>query len=126
MSYIVLKCATTKSLRHHAPNILSFCEIFHHFLHLEELLEKLVHFLHGSPAPRGDAFTPRTVDNRRMLPLFNRHRQDDGLNIFHLFLVNIVDVAQLVRSRNHRQHLAQRTHFFDFLKLAVKIFEREL
>src|SRR4051812_39844948 len=53
----------------------------HELLHLLELRQQGVDFLHGAPGAFGDPEPPLPVDDVRVGPLLGRHREHDGLDV---------------------------------------------
>src|SRR6476659_7636737 len=72
--------------RLHAPQQLLWVghlalrELGHQLAHLPELLDELVHGLHGRPGASGDSLAPGAVDQIRPRALGGRHREDARLD----------------------------------------------
>src|SRR6056297_2209716 len=67
----------------------ALAELLHHLLHLGMLLQDPVDLLDLDAGPAGDPALAGTVDNRRMAPLFRRHRVDDRSLLAHLALAHL-------------------------------------
>src|SRR5690349_20793823 len=68
-------------LHAHAPGL---SHALHYLLHLLELRQQRIHFLHRAPAALGDPEPPLAVDDVGVGALLRRHRQHDGFHVLEL------------------------------------------
>src|SRR5262249_25564605 len=67
----------SKHIRAELSSPLPRCSLFHHFLHLPELLQQPVHFRDRPAGSLRDPRPARAVHDLRLLPLVERHREHD-------------------------------------------------
>src|SRR5919201_4342039 len=99
----------------------------HELLHLDELLQQLVHVLNGRAAPPRDAAAARAADDRRVDAFGSRHRRDDRLDLRQLaFGLRLRDLLRhLLHPRDQREQLRQRPELPHLLQLREEVVERE-
>src|SRR5947209_4164059 len=98
----------------------------HHLAHLLELLDQLLDRLDvGSRAP-SDPQPARAVDQLGMPPLLRRHRQDDGLDLVELPLVDLDPPQLLAHPRDHPEQRLERAEAPDLPQLVQEVVEPEL
>ena len=102
-------------------------QLLGHLLHGLELLEQLVDLLDRKAAAGCDALLAGKVDDGGVVPLLRGHRLDDGFGVRHLLFVDLrTGEGFCIHARQHAEHLFHRAHVLHFLKLVVKIGQRQL
>src|SRR5947209_13190954 len=106
----------------HAP----LRDLPHHLAHLLELLDQLLDGLHVGPGPLSDPQPPRAVDQLRVTALLRSHRQDDGLDLVELPLVDLDAPQLLAHPRDHPEQRLERAEAPDLPQLVQEVVEPEL
>src|SRR5687768_16789778 len=100
--------------RHPAAGALR--DLLHHLLHVAELLEQPVHLVDRATRLLRDPRPPRAVDDLRLAPLLERHREDDRLEVLHALGLDLRLLEHLgVHAREHLQDPLERAQLLDLL-----------
>ena len=89
---------------HHGHRVTRLGHLFHHFLSLFELIQKLVNVGWSGAATLGYAAAPATVQNLRALSFFTGHRPYDSFNTLNAAVIQVTGghlFAELAHTRNH-------------------------
>src|SRR5690606_10644609 len=102
--------------------------LLHHALHLFELLEQAVDFLHMNSGTTGDALLARGLDEFRFAALQRRHALDDAFLALDV-LLGLVHVHRACLGRELRRKLVHQAgeaaHLLHLLDLRKEIVEIE-
>jgi hypothetical protein len=102
---------------------------FEHLPHLRVLAQELIDLLHAGSGAGGDALAAAAGDDLMVVPLFLRHRVDDGFDPGELLLVDLVGhLLHTLEGSDGGQHFhdaLQGTKLADLAELVAEIFEGE-
>src|SRR6266581_9692986 len=108
----------------HAREVAAF-HYLHHFLHLLELVEQAIDFLHRYARARGDAALARGLEDFRPHPLCGSHGVDDAFDAAQLLFVHLRGLRRLGELRrellDQGRHPAHLAHLADLLLEVLQI-----
>src|SRR5579872_7502100 len=123
-------CIAAELSCHLCPFAFTSAHLAYHGAHLVELLQELIDLLHSRTAAASNTFAPTSIDDIGGAPLLFRHRENDGLDKFHLVafksFFHLWHCCHFVEARNHLHHLSQWTHTFQLTHGTKKIFQVKL